>query len=410
MTSPMSALQGIRVLDLTRVVAGPYAAQILGDLGAEVVKIERPGEGDDVRRVGPPWMKDAEGADTETSTYYQAANRNKRSITIDFHQPEGRQLIRDMAAQADVLIENYRTGTLARHGLGYDDLKAINPRLVYCSVTGFGQTGPYAGYSGYDYIAQAMAGLMSVTGPRDGEPGAGPTRVGVPIADASTGLYAVIAVLAALNHRHTHGVGQCIDVSLFDAQLSVMLNTFSAWFNAGVELGRTGNDHPSAAPYGLYQASDGHLLIATFNDREFARLARLVGHAEWAEDPRFARNRERVANRALLASVLGDVLVQRTRADWCALLNAGQVSCGPVNAMADLARDPQVLARELVVELQHPVSGPSRSAASPIRLSETPVSYRLAPPQMGEHTREVLRGWLELDDAAIEALRQKNVV
>jgi crotonobetainyl-CoA:carnitine CoA-transferase CaiB-like acyl-CoA transferase len=405
-----TALQGIRVLDMTRVVAGPYAAQILGDLGAEVVKIERPGEGDDVRRVGPPWMKDGEGQDTDTSTYYQAANRNKRSVTIDFHQPEGVQLIREMAAQADVLIENYRTGTLARHGLGYDDLKAINPRLIYCSVTGFGQTGPYAGYSGYDYIAQAMAGLMSVTGARDGEPGAGPTRVGVPIADASTGLYAAIAVLAALNHRHTHGVGQRIDVSLFDAQLSVMLNAFSAWFNAGVELGRTGNDHPSAAPYGLYQASDGHLLIATFNDREFARLARLVGHPEWAEDPRFARNRERVANRALLATLLGDVLGRRTRADWCEHLNAGQVSCGPVNSMADLARDPQVLARELVVELKHPVSGRSASAASPMRLSETPVSYRLAPPQMGEHTHEVLRSWLKLDDAAIAQLRQKNVV
>jgi crotonobetainyl-CoA:carnitine CoA-transferase CaiB-like acyl-CoA transferase len=404
------ALHGIRVLDLTRVVAGPYAAQILGDLGAEVVKVERPGEGDDVRRVGPPWMKDTDGHDTDTSTYYQAANRNKRSITIDFHLPEGRQLIRDMAMQADVLIENYRTGTLARQGLGYEDLKALNPRLIYCSVTGFGQTGPYAEYSGYDYIAQAMTGLMSVTGLRDGEPGAGPTRVGVPIADASTGLYAAIAVLAALNHRHVHGTGQYIDVSLFDAQLSVMLNAFSAWFNAGVELGRTGNDHPSAAPYGLYHASDGHLLIATFNDREFARLARLVGHPEWAEDPRFARNRERVANRAQLTAALGDVLARRTRAEWCALLNAGQVSCGPVNRMADLARDPQVLARELVVELQHPVAGRSASAASPIRLSDSPVTYRLAPPQMGEHTHEVLREWLKVDEDRIAELRQKKVV
>lgn len=404
------ALAGLRVLDMTRVVAGPYAAQILGDLGAEVVKVERPGEGDDLRRVGPPWMKDAAGQEGDTSTYYQAANRNKRSITIDFHQAEGQQLIRDLAAQADVLIENYRTGTLARHGLGYEDLKALNPRLIYCSVTGFGQTGPYAGFSGYDYIAQAMSGLMSVTGPRPGEPGDGPTRVGVPIADASTGLYAAIAVLAALQHRSVHGVGQCIDVSLFDAQVSVMLNAFSAWFNAGVELGRTGNDHPSAAPYGLYEARDGHLLIATFNDREFARLARLVGHPQWAEDPRFARNRERVAHRAELAAALGDVLRQRTRAEWCALLNAGQVSCGPVNGMADLARDPQVQARELVVELQHPVTGRSASPASPMRLSESPVSYRLAPPQMGEHTREILRDWLQLDDAAVAALQHKNVV
>jgi crotonobetainyl-CoA:carnitine CoA-transferase CaiB-like acyl-CoA transferase len=404
------ALRGIRVLDMTRVVAGPYAAQILGDLGAEVVKVERPGEGDDVRRVGPPWMKDADGHDTDTSTYYQAANRNKRSITVDFHQPEGQQLIRDMAAQADVLIENYRTGTLARQGLGYEDLKALNPRLIYCSVTGFGQTGPYAGRSGYDYVAQAMAGLMSVTGARDGQPGAGPTRVGVPVADASAGLYATIAVLAALQHRNAHGVGQYIDISLLDAQLSIMLNTFSAWFNAGVELGRTGNDHPSAAPYGLYEASDGLLLIATFNDREFARLARLVGRPEWAEDPRFARNRERVAHRAELAAALGDVLRQRTRAEWDELLNAGQVSCGPVNAMPDLARDPHVAARELVVELQHPVNGRSVSAASPMRLSESPVSYRRAPPAMGEHTGEVLREWLQLDDDAIAALRRKQVV
>jgi len=404
------ALHGIRVLDMTRVVAGPYAAQILGDLGAEVVKVERPGEGDDVRRVGPPWMKDADGQDTDTSTYYQAANRNKRSITVDFHHPEGQQLIRDMAAQADVLIENYRTGTLARQGLGYEDLKALNPRLIYCSVTGFGQTGPYAGRSGYDYVAQAMAGLMSVTGARDGQPGAGPTRVGVPVADASAGLYATIAVLAALQHRSAHGVGQYIDISLLDAQLSIMLNTFSAWFNAGVELGRTGNDHPSAAPYGLYEASDGLLLIATFNDREFARLARLVGRPEWAEDPRFARNRERVAHRAELAAALGDVLRRRTRAEWDELLNAGQVSCGPVNAMPDLARDPHVIARELVVELQHPVHGRSASPASPMRLSESPVSYRRAPPAMGEHTSEVLREWLHLDDDAIAALQRKQVV
>ncbi|WP_175907784.1 MULTISPECIES: CaiB/BaiF CoA transferase family protein [Burkholderia] len=404
------ALHGIRVLDMTRVIAGPYAAQILGDLGAEVVKVERPGEGDDVRHVGPPWMKDEDGHDTETSTYYQTANRNKRSITIDFHQPEGRQLIRDMAAQADVLIENYRTGTLARQGLGYEELKALNPRLIYCSVTGFGQTGPYAGRSGYDYIAQAMAGLMSVTGARDGQPGAGPTRVGVPVADASAGLYATIGVLAALHHRDTHGVGQYIDISLLDAQLSIMLNAFSAWFNAGVELGRTGNDHPSAAPYGLYEASDGLLLIATFNDREFARLARLVGRPEWTEDSRFARNRERVAHRAELAAALGDVLRQRTRAEWDELLNAGQVSCGPVNAMPDLARDRHVIARELVVELQHPVHGRSASAASPMRLSESPVSYRLAPPAMGEHTSEVLREWLQLDDDVIAALRRKQVV
>ena len=402
-------LAGMRVLDMTRVVAGPYAGQILADLGADVVKIERRGEGDDARHVGPPWMKDRNGRITDTSTYFQAVNRNKRSVTVDYTQPDGAQLLRDMAAQADVLLENYRTGTLAKYGLGYEDLEGLNPKLVYCSLTGFGQTGPYAARSGYDYVAQAMSGLMSVTGPRDGEPGAGPTRVGVPIADACAGLYAVIGVLAALQHRDRTGRGQFVDVSLFDAQLAVMLNAFSAWFNGGVELGRTGNDHPSAAPYGVYAADDGQLLVATFNDREFARLARSLGRPEWLDDERFAKNSARVANRELLKTEVARSLEGKTKAEWTEILTAATVSCGPINTMADIERDPHVQAREMIVTLDHPQLGPVRTAASPMRFSASPVSYRRPPPLIGEHTPEVLRDWLGLDDSRIAALSDERI-
>lgn len=400
----------MRVLDMTRVIAGPYAGQILGDLGAEVVKIERQGEGDDIRRLGPPWLKDDQGQDREESTYSQSVNRNKLSLTVDYAQEEGAQLIRDLAARSDILLENYRTGTLSKYGLDYESLRKINPRLIYCSVTGFGQTGPYSGRSGYDYLVQAMAGVMSVTGPRDGEPGAGPTRVGVPIADVCGGLYATIGVLAALNHRHESGVGQHIDISLFDSQVAALMNTFSSYFNSGKELGRTGNDHPSASPYGVYPVDDGFILIATFNDREFGRLARLVGHAEWIDDPRFAKNGARVANRQALADLLKNALRGKSKAEWEKLFNEGTVSCGPINGMPDLERDPHAQARGTVVTMHHPVNGVIRTAASPLRLSASPVSYRSAPPALGEHTDQVLQAWLGLDRAAIAGLRDRNIV
>lgn len=404
---PMS---GIRVLDLTRVIAGPYAGQILGDLGADVIKVERRGEGDDIRRVGPPWMRDAEGKPTEESTYYQSVNRNKRSITIDYTVPEGAELIRKLAAEADVLIENYRTGTLAKYGLGYEDLCPINPRLVYCSLTGFGQTGPYAERSGYDYLVQAMAGAMSVTGPRDGEPGAGPLRVGIPIADVCAGLYAAIGILAAMNERHRSGKGQHLDVSLFESQIAALLNTFSSWFNGGSELGRTGNDHPSAAPYGVYPADDGHLLIATFNDREFGRLARVLNHPEWIEDARFARNADRVANRRELAEAVTLALRGKTKAEWVETFNAATVSAGPINTMADLEHDSHVLARGTVVTLEHPKKGAVRTAASPLRFSRSPVSYRRAPPLTGEDSEAVLADWLSFTRAEVERLRKNQVI
>jgi len=395
---------------MTRVIAGPYAGQILGDLGADVVKIERRSEGDDIRRVGPPWLKNEKGEYHEESTYYQSVNRNKRSVTVDFARPEGARLIREMAARADILLENYRTGTLAKYGLAYEDLKGINPGLIYVSITGFGQTGPYAKRSGYDYLVQAMAGVMSVTGARDGEPGAGPARVGIPIADICAGLYAAVGTPAALHHRNRTGEGQFIDVSLFDAQLGSLLNTFSAWFNGGTELGRTGNDHPSAAPYGVYEVDDGHLLIATFNDREFGRLANAVGHPEWLGNPRYARNADRVANRQELAAVLTAALRGKTKAEWVETFNAATVSCGPINTMADLEHDPQLRARGIVVPLEHKQKGIIRTAANPLRFSTTPVAYRCAPPTLGEHTEQVFREWLKLDDARLVQLKEQEVI
>ncbi len=403
-------LRGIRVLDMTRVIAGPYAGQILGDLGADVVKIERRGEGDDVRRVGPPWMPGPDGAATETSTYYQSVNRNKRSVTVDFTVPEGAALVARMAASADVLLENYRTGTLAKYGLDYESLRPTNPRLVYGSLTGFGQSGPYAERAGYDYVAQAMSGLMALTGLPDGQPGAGPTRVGAPVADTTAGLYMTIGVLAALLHREKTGAGQLVDISLFDAQLAIMLNAFSAWFNAGSALGRTGNDHPSAAPYGVYAVDDGYLLIATFNDREFGRLAEVVGHAEWRDDPRFARNGARVANRELLRASLHEALRGKTRSAWTELLIAANVSCGPINDMSDVEKDPHVIARDMVVRMDRPGSGIIHTVASPLRLSDSPVAYRHAPPSLGQDTEAVLQDWLQLDAENIAALRSRDVI
>lgn len=403
-------LAGVRVIDMTRVIAGPYAAQILGDLGAEVIKIERRGEGDDVRRIGPPWLQ-REGADKRAeSTYFEAANRNKLSVTVDYTTPDGSRLLRSLVEGADVLLENYRTGTLAKYGLGYDNLHALNPRLVYVSITGFGQTGPYAGRSGYDYLVQAMAGVMSVTGHPDGTPGDGPMRVGVPIADICAGLYAAIGTLAALRHRDSSGHGQHVDISLFESQTAALLNTFSAWMNGGVELGRTGNDHPSAAPYGVFPVDDGYILVATFNDREFVRLAGALGRPDWAQDERFAKNAGRIANRAELARQVTEALRGRTKTQWVEYLNSHTVSCGPINSMADLEQDPQVLARGMIVPIEHPAKGVVRTAGSPLRLSESPVSYRAAPPTIGEHTDAVLNDWLGLDEASITALRDKGVI
>ncbi|MGE0387707.1 MAG: CaiB/BaiF CoA transferase family protein [Gammaproteobacteria bacterium] len=410
MTENFGPIAGIRVLDMTRVVAGPFAGQMLGDLGADVVKIERPVDGDDSRHVGPPWMLDADGRQSAESTYFQAVNRNKRSVTINFADPAGADLIRRLAAQSDVLLENYRTGTLAAYGLGYEDLKKINPRLIYCSLTGFGQTGPYSDRSGYDYLVQAMAGLMNVTGHHPGDPGAGPMRVGVAIADIVAGMFLAMAVLAALNRRHETGQGQAIDVALFDSQLATMLNHHAAWFNSRVDIGPTGNDHPSAVPYGVFDVDDGHILIATFNDREFARVANVVGHPEWIDDPRFAKNPGRVANRRLICSLINEALKGGTKAQWVERFNAAKVSCGPINRMPDLERDEQVLGRGLVIEQPHPINGRVRTAANPMRFSESPVRYRHPPPMRGQHTDDVLGDLLGLDAAARAVVRGRGIV
>ena len=404
--NPSGALAGIKVLDLTRIIAGPLATQILGDLGADVVKIERPGEGDDVRRTGPPWALDADGSVSELSTYFLAVNRNKRSITLDYTSAEGAELLRHLALEADVLIENFRPGTLAKYGLGYESLRAANPRLIYCAVSGFGQTGPYAGRSGYDYLVQAMSGMMTVNGAQGGEP----TRVGIPIADICAGHYAVMGVLAALTHRAVTGLGQLVDISLYEAQIAILLNAFSGWFNGGTALGRTGNDHPSAVPYGIYDVDDGQILIATFTDRDFARLAVALGHPEWASDPQFATNGPRVANRQALRDLITKALRGGDRAHWVERLNAAMISCGPINEIADLADDPQVVARGAIVEMNDPSLGVMRSAASPLRLSASPPAYRRPPPPLGKHTEVVLAEWLGLGAADIAVLREKGAL
>lgn len=401
------ALEGLRVIDMTRVIAGPLCTQTLGDLGADVIKVERPGEGDDVRKVGPPWMPGFEG---EASTYFQAVNRNKASITVNFSDPEGAELIRRMVREADVLIENYRPGTLAKYGLGYEDLRTINPRLVYCSISGFGQDGPYASRSGYDYLAQAMAGAMHVTGLPDGVPGAGPARVGIPMADVFAGYQATIAILASLMNRNVTGEGQAIDVSLFDSQFAAMLNPAASWLNARDEIGRTGNDHPSAAPYGVFPVDDGYVVIATFNDREFARLADGLGHPEWAEDERFVRNAARVANREALREAVTQALKGRGKHEWVEILTGVKVSCGPINSIRDLENDPHVQARGMIASAEHPVVGTVRFPANPFRLSRTPTSYRRAPPLIGEDTDAVLERVLGINADERAALRRRGIL
>jgi len=385
-TGPLS---GLKVVDMTRVVAGPLCGQILGDLGADVIKIEKPGEGDDSRRVAPPWFREPGEGSTGDSTYFLAVNRNKRSLAVDFARPEGQEVIRRLASQSDILIENYRTGTLGRYGLGYADLRAVNPRLIYCSITGFGQTGPYSGRSGYDYLVQGMGGLMAVTGIPDDQPGAGPMRIGVPVADTLAGMNAAIALTAALEARHRMGEGQHIDISLFDSAVASLLNTSSSWLNAGAVLGRTGNDHPSAAPYGVFAASDGHVIVATFNDREFERLAKVLGRPEWLDDTRFRRNSDRVRNRVALKDAVSAVICRKTRAEWIDILNKETISAGPINDMSDLEQDEHAVARKLFVTLESQ-DGPVRTVASPYRLSATPPDYRLPPPHVGEHTDEIL--------------------
>jgi len=411
-----AALPHIKVLDLSRVLAGPWCTQILADLGADVVKVERPGAGDDTRHWGPPFLKDAQGDDTEHAAYYTCANRNKRSITVDLAHPDGQALIRQMAAQSDVLVENFKVGGLKHYGLDYESLKAVNPRLIYCSVTGFGQDGPYAERAGYDLMIQAMSGMMSITGRADGTPGGGPQRVGVALTDLFTGVYAATAILAALEVRHRTGEGQHIDMALLDVGMAILANQAGGFLNTGKVPQRQGNSHPSLAPYQDFPTKDGAMLLAVGNDGQFARFCEAAGHPEWATDERFASNTLRVRHREALIPAMEAVTRTRTTAEWVALLEDKAVPCGPINDIGQAFADAQVQARGLA--LNQPVSQTVQAqtaiesiatVASPLRLTATPPVLRRAPPALGEHTDEVLAE-LGLDAARIAALHQAGVV
>ena len=404
-----SALSHLTVLDLSRVLAGPWASQILGDLGATVYKIERPGSGDDTRSWGPPFLQDPAGARGDAA-YYLCTNRNKRSITVDFTTPEGREIVQALAARADVVLENFKVGGLRAYGLDYETLRALNPRLIYCSITGFGQTGPYAARPGYDFLIQAMGGLMSITGAKDGEPGAGPQKAGVALTDILTGLYATIGILAALAHRERTGEGQHIDLALLDVQVACLANQAMNYLVGGKPPVRMGNAHQNIVPYQDFPTADGHMIIAVGNDAQFARLAAELDRPGWSTDPRFATNAARVANRETLIAAIRETTVTRPTADWVLRLERAQVPCGPINALDAVFADPQVQARTLRLELPHPVAGHVPQVASPLRLSATPVAYRNAPPTLGADTRAVLGEVLGMSAAEIDALAAKQIV
>jgi crotonobetainyl-CoA:carnitine CoA-transferase CaiB-like acyl-CoA transferase len=403
-------LDGIRVLDLTRVLAGPWATQNLADFGAEVIKIERPRHGDDTRRWGPPFLKDREGRDTPDAAYYLACNRGKKSVTLDLASAEGAKLARALALSSDVLVENFKVGDLARYGLDHASLARENPRLVYCSITGFGQDGPYRDRPGYDFMVQGLGGLMSVTGERDELPGGGPQKVGVAVADLFTGMYATSAILAALFHRQKSGRGQYIDMALLDVQVAMLANLSSAFFVSGEAPRRMGNAHQNIVPYHVFRASDDFLVVAVGNDGQFTRFCEVIGEPGWPGDPRFSTNPERVRNRDLLVGLIGERMRARPAREWLAALEPAGVPCGPINDLAQVFEDPQVRHRRMQVTAPHPAAGAVRMVASPMKLSETPVTYETGPPLLGEHTREVLEGILGLDPAEVERLRREGVV
>jgi crotonobetainyl-CoA:carnitine CoA-transferase CaiB-like acyl-CoA transferase len=418
-TLPSLPLSGVRVLDLSRVLAGPWCTQTLADLGADVIKVERPPSasnsgGDDTRGWGPPFLKDRDGTDTAEAAYYLGTNRNKRSITVDIARAEGQALIVKLAAQSDVFVENYKVGDMARYGLDFESLHAINPRLVYCSITGFGQSGPYRDRAGYDYAIQGMGGLMSVTGPSrsdiaDDESGGGPQKVGVAVADLFTGMYSCTAILAALRHRDLTGQGQAIDMALLDTQVAMLANLSANYLVTGVPPQRAGNAHQNIVPYQVFEVADGHMILAVGNDSQFAKYCDVVGRSDLANDARFKRNADRVRNRATLVPLLASLMKDRSRSDWLAALEAAKVPCGPINDLADVFADPQVLHRGMTVQLPHPLAGDVRLVASPIKFSSTPIQYTRAPPLLGEHTFEVLHE-LGLSDEDIAALRNAQAI
>jgi crotonobetainyl-CoA:carnitine CoA-transferase CaiB-like acyl-CoA transferase len=403
------ALSHIRVLDLSRVLAGPWATQILADLGAEVIKIERPGVGDETRAWGPPFLKDREGADTTESGYYLCANRNKKSVTLDLASPAAQELLVQLAVRSDVLVENFKVGGLRQYGLDYESLKERAPQLVYCSITGFGQHGPYAGRAGYDFLIQGLGGLMSITGQPDGEAGAGPMKTGVAVTDIMTGLYASTAILAALMDRNRTGAGQHIDIALLDVQIACLANQAMNYLTTGQSPRRLGNAHPNVVPYQDFPTADGAIILAVGNDAQFRNFCAVAGEPGLADDPRFDTNARRVKFRATLLPLLREITRQKSTSTWMAVLEKAGVPCGPINDIAGAFSDPHVLARELRRDLPHH-RGMAPTVASPIRLSATPVEYRSAPPLLGEHTQEILRDVLELDEHEIACLQRDGVV
>ena len=406
----MQALDDITVLDLSRVLAGPWATQILSDLGANVIKVEKPGTGDDTRGWGPPFLTDPETGAAGDAAYYLAANRGKRSITIDMADPAGQEIIRQLAAKADVLVENYKLGGLKKYGLDYDSLKKINPRLIYCSITGFGQTGPYAARAGYDFLIQAMGGMMSVTGERDDLIGGGPQKAGVAMADIGSGLYAAIAILGALNQRHRSHRGQFIDIGLLDVQVFNMANQALSYLVSGDSPVRMGNGHAVVVPYQGFPTLDGNIIIATGNDGQYSKMMDVLGRPDLVEDPRFVTNSKRVTNRKILIPLLEAETRKFSSQELYQKLEAVSVPCGPINDMENVFKDPQVIARGMRKDLPHSTLGTVPTVATPLHLSDSPVKYDQGPPLLGEHTDEVLMEMLGIGEAAQKELRKRNVI
>jgi len=388
------ALEGIRVVDLSRVLAGPWAGQMLGDLGADVIKIERPGNGDDTRSWGPPWRGTPVEGMRPDAAYFTCANRNKRSVALDLADEQGQKVLRDLVAQADILIENFKVGGLKQYGLDYESLRELNPRLIYCSITGFGQTGPYAHRPGYDFLVQGLGGLMSITGRPDDEHGGGPMKVGVALVDVMTGLYASTAILASLQHRNSTGEGQHIDVALLDVQVAALANQAANFLVGGVVPERMGNSHPNIVPYQDFPTADGHMILTVGNDAQFARFCQIAGHPEWAKDERFKTNAARVGNREVLIGLIRIATITMTTREWMEELEAVGVPCGPINDIRQAFEDPQVRSRGMDVQMDDPHGGQARVVGNPLRLSASPITYRQAPPALGAHTDAVLREWL----------------
>ncbi|MGQ0752678.1 MAG: CaiB/BaiF CoA transferase family protein [Betaproteobacteria bacterium] len=403
-------LAGVRVLDMSRVLAGPWAGQIFADLGAEVIKVERPGKGDDTRGWGPPFLKDRDGAETAESAYFMSTNRGKKSITVDIAMPEGQKIARELAQMSDVLLENYKVGDLKRYGLDYESLAQLNPRIVYCSITGFGQTGPYRDRAGYDFMIQGMGGLMSMTGERDDLPGGGPQKVGVAVSDLMTGMYSTVAVLSALYERQASGKGQHLDMALLDTQIAWLANQNTNYLIGGQVPKRVGNAHPNIVPYQSFPTADGDLILAIGNDTQYARFCETAGIPELIHDPRFRDNAARVANRNACVSAIAVAARNKTTSEWIDLLEPLGIPCGPIYRLDQVFAHPQVRHRGLKVEVPHPLAGSVSLVANPIKFSRTPQCYETAPPLLGQHTEEILRSLLKRNEAEIAALRANGVI